>query len=128
MGISYAQFLDMQARVKQGRKEPEPPSEGVSRESDLHDSIIEFCDRQWPRWKYIRTRMDKRSTIAVGAQDFTIFLPGNAEMAPRVKCIECKRKGEKPTAEQLIWHKEMEMLGHTVYVVRSMAEFMEVIK
>ena len=31
-------------------------------ESKLHADIVKFCDSQWPRWKYIRARMDKKST------------------------------------------------------------------
>ncbi len=100
--------------------------EGVTKERELHDEIIRYCDSQWPRWKYIHARMDKRSTIAVGAPDFVIFTPGNAEMHPRVFAIECKRAGQKPTPEQLAWHKEIEMLGHKVHVIYSLAEFKEI--
>lgn len=112
------------------------PAEPEQLESTLHDKIMAYCDARWPRWKYIRCRMDRRSTIAVGAQDFTIFGQIETQWADgpvRVKeskvwCVECKARNEKPDPEQLAWHKEMEMLGHKVHVVRSMEEFLEVIK
>lgn len=91
-------------------------------EDKLHDKIIEYCNAQWPRWKYIHARMDRRSTIAVGCQDFTVFAPG------RVLCIECKRVGCKLDKDQMIWRKELEMLGHTVHVVTTFEGFEAVVK
>ena len=115
----YQQFL-----LRTQKKSPETPVlDGVDRERDLHDDIIDYCNNQWPRWLYIHARMDKRSTIAVGANDFTIFASGG-----RTFCIECKRKNEKLDPDQLIWQKEMEMLGHRVFVCRNMDEFREVVK
>lgn len=96
-------------------------SVAVAREIDLHLEIIRFCDAQWPRWKVIRARSDIRSTIAVGAQDFTIFAPG------RVLCIECKGPGGKLSAEQLAWALEMQKLGHTVHLVESFEQFLKLI-
>ena len=96
--------------------------EGVSQERKLHDQIMWHCDNQWPRWKYIHARMDKRSTIAVGAPDFVIFLP-----VSRTLCVECKKKGAKPTTEQLGWHKEMQMLGHKVHVISSIESFLGIV-
>jgi len=115
----YTQFL-----LRTHKKSPEAPAlDGVERERDLHDDIIEFCNAQWPPWKFIHARMDKRSTIAVGANDFTIFASRG-----RTFCIECKRKNEKLDPDQLIWQKQMDMLGHRVFVVRNMDEFREVVK
>ena len=99
------------------------PVDAVQSEGELHDEIIKHCNAQYPRWKVIHARMDQRSTIAVGAQDFTIFVP-----AGRTICVECKAKGKKRTPEQLAWAKEMSMLGHDVHCIYSMAEFLEVVK
>jgi len=95
------------------------PKNSVLVESHLHESIVAYCNSNWPRWKYIRARMDRESTIAVGAQDFTIFMPGG-----RVLCVECKAKGKKRSMEQLNWAKEMEMLGHQVHLIYSFDEFL----
>lgn len=87
-------------------------------EVGLHHDIIKYCRAQYPPWKYIHSRPDKRSTIATGCHDFTIFLPGG-----RVLCFECKDATGKLDSDQLIWRKELELLGHTVHIVRSMRDF-----
>lgn len=94
----------------------------VEKESGLHDDVINFCDHQWPPWLCIRARMDKASTIAVGCQDLTIFASG-----ARVFLIEAKAKYKKPSQDQLIWHKKMEMLGFTVHVIQSMSQFLKIV-
>jgi hypothetical protein len=110
-------------------RQRKPTSEGdqelareAGKESDLHDKIVEFCEQQWPRWKYIHARMDQRSTIAVGCQDFTIFAPG------RVLCVECKRVGGKLSLEQMAWHLEMERVGHRVHVIETFEQFLKLIR
>ena len=93
---------------------------GEKLEMPLHDKIMAHCTAQFPRWLYIRARSDMASTIAVGAQDFTIFMPGG-----RVLCVECKSATGKCSPEQAGWHREMQRLGHQVYIVRSWGEFLE---
>ncbi len=95
----------------------------VDLEGKLHDQIIKWCDEQWPKVKFIHARMDQKSTIQVGCQDFTIFMPGG-----RTVSVECKAKGKKLDPDQLIWHKEMSMLGHHVLTVWSFEEFLILIK
>lgn len=94
-------------------------SKPASSEGALHEEIMEWCDTQHPRVKYIHSRMDKHSTIAVGAQDFTLFLPRGETL-----CIECKSKGKKLAPDQRDWHKEMEMVGHKVNTIWSFEEFL----
>ncbi len=103
--------------------EPETIHAPVNQESELHDEIESWCLSQHPRVKYIHARMDKPSCIAVGCQDFTLFLPGG-----RTFCVELKAKGGKLSPEQLAWRKEMEMLGHKVHVAWSMEEFRILVK
>jgi hypothetical protein len=122
MPVTSSQFADMLARTQKNTLRSPDAGDAVERESKLHDVIIDWANRQWPRVKFIRARMDKRSTIAIGSQDFTLFLPKG-----RTLCVELKAKGGKPTREQLIWHKEMEMLGHKVHVVYCFDEFLKVI-
>lgn len=95
---------------------------GVANELDLHNDIIKHCRTHFPQWKYIHANPTVKSTISVGAQDFTIFLPGG-----RTLCIECKAKGGKVDPDQRIWHKEMQMLGHDVHVIRSMKDFLKLV-
>lgn len=120
MSISKSDYLTMLTRLDKN-KVREPAKHGPKLEGDLHQQIIAYCNSQWPKWKYIHARMDKKSTIQKGAPDFVIFLPG------RVCCVECKRPGEKPTQEQLAWAKEMEMLQHKVHVVTSFEQFLNVV-
>ena len=112
MGIPIDQFERMKARTQQALIKAEP------KEAELHAKIRDYCKAQWPRWKYIECRMDKRSTIATGANDFTIFMPHGG-----VLCVECKRKGQKLDKDQMSWAKEMEILNHRVFLVHSMDEF-----
>lgn len=93
------------------------------KESDLADEILKFCEAQWPRWKILRARRDRPSTIPVGCQDDTIFASDG-----RVFLFELKTKSGKPDAGQLAWHKELEMLGFKVHVIRSMVEFKSIVE
>lgn len=131
MGISSHQFREMLERTQRNTKRSQPndidferPFQGCDRETGkggLHEKIMEHCDKQWPRWKYIHARTDQKSTIGVGVHDFTIYLPGG-----RLLNIECKTKDGKLTEEQAIWIKELEMLEHPVHIVRSLAEFIAI--
>jgi hypothetical protein len=91
-------------------------------ERRLHDQIIDYCARQWPPWPCIHARMDRRSTIAIGCHDFTIFAPG------RVICIECKRVGGKMTTEQIGWAFQMQKVGFIVQIVHTFDEFLTIVK
>lgn len=131
MGISSHQFQEMLARTQRNMKRKPPadidferPFEAVTNEvgrDGLHQKIIEHCDKQWPRWKYIHSRTDRKSTIGVGVHDFTVYLPKG-----RILNVECKAKDTKLTEEQAIWIKELEMLEHPVHIVRSLAEFIAI--
>ena len=118
--VSWTESQVIAHEQKLRKPDPTAPPNAVERESKLHEEIMRHCDHQWPRWKYIHCRMDRESTIAVGAPDFVIALPGG-----RVIWIECKAKDGKRSVEQLAWATQMEMLGHTVHLVRSFEEFLE---
>ena len=92
---------------------------GCDKESELHEQIVNHCNSQWPRWRFIHCRMDMKSTIALGAQDFTIFMPKG-----RTLCVECKKKDGKLDSNQIGWANEMNKNDHAVHVVRSFEEFL----
>lgn len=117
------EFAEQHQRKHAPQRVVEVNPNGEAKESDLHDKIIQHCNSQWPRWKYIRARMDQRSTIQAGCQDFTIFMPCGGLLL-----VECKRKGGKLSEAQLSWCKELEMLSHTVHVIQSMEEFNALLK
>jgi hypothetical protein len=121
MTISKFEFEQMQSRVS-GAMALKPHTANVALESALHAQIRDYCNGRWPKWKFIEARFGCKSTIAIGCQDFTIFMPDC-----RMLLIECKRKGQKMSKEQMAWSKEMKMLGHEVYIVRDMKEFKQAI-
>lgn len=87
-------------------------------ESELHDDIIKFLNQH--DIPYYHSRMDRKTTGNVGAPDFFIFLDKG-----RTLHIECKRKDNKPSVEQLAYHAWLRKKDHPVFVVRTMAEFIE---
>lgn len=95
-------------------------SRAVERERDLHEQIIQHCQNS--RWLYFHSRMDQKSTATVGQPDFTILLP-----AGRVLFIECKAKGGKLRPEQQRVKMVAECLGHTVHVIYSFDEFLNIL-
>jgi len=112
--FEYERFLASKAKQPKAGDDAVP----AGGETKLQREIKDFCNAQHPQWKFINPRSDVESTIAEGAQDFTIFLPGG-----RVVCIECKTKTGKLSIDQLAWRHQMEALGHTVHLVRSMNDF-----
>jgi hypothetical protein len=123
MGIPVEQYQAMLARLEKNPLREAPPSPAVERELALHDAIMRWCNAQWPRWKYIHARPDKPSGIEAGVADFMIFGPNR-----RVIIVECKKRDGKQSQEQLCWAAEMRMLGFTVNVVRSMEQFLELVR
>ncbi len=97
--------------------EPEVVHAPVDRERDLHDEICAWAESQWPRVKYVHSRMDRPTGMEAGIADFVLFLP-----AGRTVCVEAKARDGKLSKEQAAWHKEMSMLGHRVLVVKSLEE------
>jgi len=121
--FSHSDWLAHEA--KQAKAKPSP-SDAAPRETGkggLHEQIMDYCNAQWPRWKFIHSRTDQKSTVEVGAPDFVLFLPGG-----RTVLIECKAKGGKLSNEQLAWAKELSLLGHYVEVVFSLEEFKRVVE
>ena len=105
-------------------RQPNPESSGVpvDREAKLHQDIMDWCDSQWPRWKFIHSRMDMKSTIGKGVNDFTVF-----GQFPLCILVECKKKDGKLDDDQRNWAHELKLLGWTVHVVRSIEEFKDII-
>ena len=111
--ITKFQFEEMQRRLARPAAAPPPL------EKELHRQIMDHCDKQWPRWKYVHSRMDKPTGTGAGVSDFVIFLP-----CARILIVEVKRPGQKLSLAQHAWHAELAKLGHTVYVVHDLKEFL----
>ena len=114
--LEYAAYLH-----RQQNSEETQSTEGVDRESDLHDAIIADCRRRG--WIVIHSRMDRATTTAKGVPDFLIF----ADRA-RVFLFEAKRKNGKLTPEQQGFAMMADMLGFTVHVVRSFPEYWKIVE
>lgn len=115
MGITSAQFAEMQARIT---KQPATIRRGppVDLEGELHEAIINHCNGKG--WAFIHSRMDKRTTQQKGVCDFIIMAP-----VKRTLLIEAKARNEKLTKDQNIFKAWMRKQGHTVYEVRNMEGF-----
>lgn len=125
MNFSFQQYLDHEARIARQRKTVAPvfsPAERETGDGGLHAQIMAHCDRQWPRWKYIHSRTDQRSTVEVGAPDFVIFMPEG-----RIIVVEGKAKGGKVSPEQLAWKLQLELLKTPLHFVWSFEEFLKIV-
>jgi hypothetical protein len=113
-----AQIEDAMApRVKEPTVKPLGP--GPDRESDLHDDILRHCRDNG--WLCVHSRMDRRSTNAVGTPDFIIVTPGT------VLFVEAKMPGKKLRPEQRAFAAHIRKLGWPHATVHTFTEFLEVV-
>lgn len=90
-------------------------------EGELHSQIIQECARRG--WIVFHGSMANRTFRTPGEPDFVILADPS-----RVFLIECKtRTGKLSTDQQAIaaWATK---LGHTIHVVRSIEEFINITK
>jgi hypothetical protein len=118
MTITPEQFALMQSRLQ--HRVEQPTGDGVSRESDLHESIFDECRKRG--WIALHGSMAERTCRTLGEPDFVI-LANNG----RVFFIECKSRIGKLSPAQAALKYHAELLGHAVHVVRSMGEFLEIV-
>lgn len=124
MSISEAQYRDMLARTQRSQvREADPPSvEPFTREiAELHGPIMAWCKAQHPQVPFIHTRPDQPSGMTKGAPDFVIVYRG------KILLIECKTGTGKLSPDQRDWHHLAELQGVRPHVIRSMAEFYELV-
>ena len=79
-------------------------------ESDLHDKVEDFCRERG--WYYIHSRLDRRTTVAVGTPDWLVAKPNG-------QCVwlELKRRNGKATPAQQAAIAHLRKLGHRAEVV-----------
>lgn len=101
---------------------PHPPTvyEAAEKEWKLHQQIIEICKAR--RWYAIHSRMDLPTTTTVGAPDFVVVTRLG------VYFVECKTRTGKLTPAQHGVEVWLDLLGRKLHIVRSLAEFQEVVK
>lgn len=110
---------EMNAKRLKGLSPTLEPYDGL--ESDLHQKIIDYCKSMM--WPYCRNRMDKKSTAQVGWPDLTICCRNGVTVF-----IEVKRKGGKPTPQQMGTVAWLQSLGHIAAFVWSYEEFLEKVR
>ena len=89
-------------------------------ESVLHDQVWTECRRRG--WIALHGAMSEATHRTLGEPDFTILADSG-----RVFFIECKTAKGKLSGHQLALKAWAAKLGHTVHVVRSMAEFLQIV-
>jgi len=92
----------------------------VTREAELHEEIFDECRRRG--WIALHGSMAERTCRTLGEPDFVILANGG-----RVLFVECKSRSGKLSPAQAALKHHAERLGHTVHVVRSLAEFLKLL-
>jgi len=118
--MTSQQVAEHQARVAKAVPQECASAASGGRESKLHDEIIAHCKKMG--WYFVHSRMDKRSTNAVGTPDFIIAAKGGMTF-----WIEAKAKGGKPTPPQRDANYWLNMLGHRAAIVWTFEEFLTAI-
>jgi VRR-NUC domain len=119
--ITPLQYQEMQQRVQ--RKSPEPVCAWVPTESEkeLHSQILRHCREK--QLIAFHGSMAHSTCRTAGEPDFVLMLPGGRWLA-----IECKSRQGKLSAAQMAISHWAQRLGHTIHVVRSFGEFLELVK
>lgn len=116
--LTTAQYMALLAKDPAHRS-PQPV-DGCDKEKDLHHQILDHCKRN--NWLAFHGSMAHSTTRTLGEPDFVILMP-----AGRLLMVECKTRTGKLTIEQVGIQRWAEMLGHTIYVVRSYEDFLSVV-
>ena len=93
---------------------------GGAPERDLHEQIFNECRRRG--WIAFHGSMSERTARTLGEPDYQILAD-----CGRVFLIECKTAKAKLRPEQLAIKCWAEKLGHTVHVVRSFEQFLQIV-
>lgn len=123
MGISEFDFQMMLSRVS--KKAVAVPrvrtcAKPVEEESELRNQLHDLCRARG--WGYIAARSDQPSTIGKGVHDDTIFADHG-----RMFLFELKDREGKLSKDQNNWIALLRHNGHTVHVVRSIEEVLDII-
>lgn len=120
MRMTWAEVVAFESRRAAKRGLMRESGEGVEREADLHEQITRECRHRG--WVIVHSRMDRRTTTAVGVTDFVIAADGG-----RTFWIEAKTRTGKLTREQQATIHWLQSLGHAASVVRSLEEFLNAV-
>lgn len=115
------QLRNYNAKIRRERFNDQSPVVHQSeKEKDLQESIIDYA--RGKGWWVDYSRMDLPTTRPLGAPDIYVFADGG-----RLFIVEAKAKTGKLTSAQLGVKIALGHLGHTVHVVRSIKEFIQLV-
>ena len=106
------------ARISQTGRTGLTGPDAVDREGELQEAVFDECRRRG--WIALHGSMAERTCRTLGEPDFVILAGGG-----RVLFVECKSRTGKLSPAQFALKHHAETLGHTVHVVRSFNEFLE---
>lgn len=123
--MTQAEYLQLCARLEanKAKRDPDDAGEraaGVEHEADLHEAIMSSCRSRG--WLVFHGSMAHRTHRSLGEPDLFVIADHG-----RFFMVECKSKTGKLTIEQqgvVLWAAK---LGHTVHVIRSLAEFEKIV-
>lgn len=122
MTVTEYQMHLTRERASRGHSQPATVfSATVERESELHQQIKAECNRRG--WLCFSGAMHKRTWRTNGEPDFVIARDGST-----VLWMEAKTRTGQLSEDQINVRDKMATLGHTVHVVRSFREFLEIVK
>lgn len=119
--MTMQEYLAYEARQAMKWPKVVTPETTETVESDLHSKIREECRSRG--WICLTGSMAHRAMRTIGEPDFTVLADNG-----RVFFIEAKSKTGKLRPEQAAIAAWAKKLGHTIHVVRSMEEFLEITK
>lgn len=120
MTLTTSQYIEMLARMRRNQEAPSP-APTTEAEADIQDAIEGYLKSLGTSCFYIRHRMDRATTCAVGCPDFIGWL-GSKPFA-----LEVKKPGQKPTTAQLGMLLWAQLAGAKAEVVHSLSEATEVL-
>lgn len=113
MPITPYQYQEMARRCLPKRQPT--PAHGIEVESDLHQQIMDECERRG--WLFFHGAMCRRTHRTEGEPDFIILRESGLLL------VECKSRSGKLSPAQQAVAAHARKLGHEIHVVRSIEEF-----
>ena len=118
--MSQSEYVAFLARSQHREKADASGAVPVEEESTLHDQILDECKKRG--WLAFHGSMAHRTFRTPGEPDFIILANG------RIFFVECKTRAGKLSIAQSAMIAHAAKLGHTIHVVRSFREFLEIVK
>lgn len=119
--ISQSDYVSMLARTQPKRKPAISIAPSAKNEGGIHNDILAECKRRG--WIALHGRMDTATGRTLGEWDLTVLADGGRVFFVEIKTATGKLRPEQ--AGMIAWAAK---LGHSVHVVRSLEEFLSVVK